>query len=739
MKTTNWTTIGRLATCTLLVAACALGQDVRDTASETKSHAFMRQRLAEIATEAKSIHKYHGDQAAKQLWAQLEQQGDNADWKLRLDAALAHMRLANTQASIDILKKASDDMRAGKLRAGINEATSIVFYLGMAYMRQAETENCCARSTPESCILPLKGQAIHTKTEGANKAIPCFELVIANNPANDYWHLSARWLLNIAHMTLGTWPGSVEEKLRMPIEALQSQCPMPHFENVAEKTGLDMFAMLGGVIVDDFDGDDDLDVLLSLWSADGAMRYFRNDANGKFSERTEEANLTGITSGINMFQADYDNDGDLDVVILRGAWLYNNGRHPNSLLKNRGDGTFVDAAFAAGFGNTAFPSSQADWADIDNDGDLDLYIGNESTPKIHAPCHLFRNEGDGTFVDIAEEAGVENLGYTKGVSFGDYDGDGLADLFVSNLASENRLYHNLGDNRFENVAPKLKMEEPIASFPTWFWDYDNDGKLDLFVAAYSTGVGHVAAHHLGTKVANSNYDYMKLWHGDGQGGFTNVAKEMGLDYPALPMGANFGDLDNDGWLDFYLGTGDPYYYNLMPNLMYKNMGGNRFADVSMAGGFAHLQKGHGVSFADLDSDGDLDIYSVMGGAYVGDPAYNTLFENPGFNNHWLCVQLVGIASNRSGIGARIHAVIDEDGKTRSIYRHVNSGGSFGANPLRQTIGLGKATKIERLEVYWPRTGKTQTFTNVTPDRMVRITEGQDEMQTVNLTKTEIGG
>ena len=699
----------------------------------------MLQRLAEIATEAKSIHKYHGDQAAKQLWAQLEQQGDNADWKLRLDAALAHMRLANTQVSIDILKKASDDMRAGKLRAGINEATSIVFYLGMAYMRQAETENCCARSTPESCILPLKGQAIHTKTEGANKAIPCFELVIANNPANDYWHLSARWLLNIAHMTLGTWPSSVEEKLRMPIEALQSQCPMPQFENVAEKTGLDMFAMLGGVIVDDFDGDDDLDVLLSLWSADGAMRYFRNDADGKFSERTEEANLTGITSGINMFQADYDNDGDLDVVILRGAWLYNNGRHPNSLLKNRGDGTFVDAGFAAGFGNTAFPSSQADWADIDNDGDLDLYIGNESTPKIHAPCHLFRNEGDGTFVDIAEEAGVENLGYTKGVSFGDYDGDGLADLFVSNLASENRLYHNLGGNRFENVAPKLKMEEPIASFPTWFWDYDNDGKLDLFVAAYSTGVGHVAAHHLGTKVANSNYDYMKLWHGDGQGGFTNVAKEMGLDYPALPMGANFGDLDNDGWLDFYLGTGDPYYYNLMPNLMYKNMGGNRFADVSMAGGFAHLQKGHGVSFADLDSDGDLDIYSVMGGAYVGDPAYNTLFENPGFSNHWLCVQLVGIASNRSGIGARIHAVIDEDGKTRSIYRHVNSGGSFGANPLRQTIGLGKATKIERLEVYWPRTGNTQTFTNVTPDRMVRITEGQDEMQTVNLTKTKIGG
>src|SRR5690606_27869220 len=277
-------------------------------------------------------------------------------------------------------------------------------------------ENCCARSTPESCILPLRGEAIHTKKEGATLALPCFELVVANRPADDYWHLSARWLLNIAHMTLGTWPDGLAEERRMPIDALQSQFPLRHFDNVAQKAGRDMFAMLGGVIVDDFDGDDDLDVLLSLWSADGALRYFRNNGDGRFSERSKEATLAGTASGINTCQADYDNDGDLDVVVLRGAWRYNNGRHPTSLLKNRGDGTFVDVAYAAGFGETAYPSSQADWADIDNDGDLDLYVGNESTPKIHSPCHLFRNEGDGTFVDIAAEAGVENLGYTKGGS-----------------------------------------------------------------------------------------------------------------------------------------------------------------------------------------------------------------------------------------------------------------------------------------------------------------------------------
>ncbi|MFT4842686.1 MAG: hypothetical protein ACI90M_003164, partial [Candidatus Azotimanducaceae bacterium] len=261
MNTTRWTKATRSLALALLVVSTVGAQDARDTAAETKSHADMLARLGKIATEAKTIHKYHGDKAAKQLWAQLEQDGDKAGWKLRLDAALAHMRLANTEAAIDILKKASDEMRAGRLKGGLDEASSIVFYLGMAYMRQAETENCCARSTAESCILPLRGEAIHTKTEGATKAIPCFELVVANRPADDYWHLSARWLLNIAHMTLGTWPDGLAEERRMPIDALQSQFKLPHFKNVAAKTGLDMFAMLGGVIVDDFDGDNDLDVL----------------------------------------------------------------------------------------------------------------------------------------------------------------------------------------------------------------------------------------------------------------------------------------------------------------------------------------------------------------------------------------------------------------------------------------------------------------------------------------------
>ena len=157
------------------------------------------------------------------------------------------------------------------------------------------------------------------------------------------------------------------------------------------------------------------------------------------------------------------------------------------------------------------------------------------------------------------------------------------------------------------------------------------------------------------------------------------------------MAGNFGDLDNDGYLDFYLGTGYPDYEALMPNVMYRNRRGTGFADVTSAGGFGHLQKGHGIAFADLDNDGDQDVFEQMGGFLPGDKYFNVAFENPGFGNHWIGVELVGVRSNRSAIGARIRAEVVENGRRRSIYKHVNSGGSFGANPLRQTIGLGEAS------------------------------------------------
>ncbi|MFY9343813.1 MAG: CRTAC1 family protein [Planctomycetota bacterium] len=708
-----------------------------DAASKLQSHARMVQTLAEIAVRAKSDHKYHGDAAAKALWAEMERLGDKADWKLRLDGALAHLRLGATRIGIAMLEDADKALAAGAIEGDADARNGVRFYLGMAWLRLAESDNCCARNAPESCILPLRGAAVHSVTEGSTNAIPYFRDVMANTKAGDDWHLRAQWLLNLAHMTLGQWPDGVPPEARLPANTYSSAVAFPRFDNVAAQVGLNTFGMLGGVIADDFDGDDDLDLLVSNWGTEGQLRYWQNVGDGTFADRTQEAGLVGITSGINIFQTDFDNDGDLDVYVLRGAWLYDGGQHPNSLLENQGSAKFIDVTFAAGLAEVNYPSSTCDWADVDNDGDLDLYVGNETSVKIQAPNQLFRNEGDGTFFDIAQRAGVQNLGYTKGVSFGDYDRDGNVDLYVSNLHEPNRLYHNAGNGRFVDVAEKQRMHEPIESFGTWFWDFDNDGNLDLFCAAYSTGIGDVAAYHLGAP--RPHPEVMRLWRGDGKGGFSNVAPSMGLDYPALPMGANFGDLDNDGFLDFYLGTGDPYYYTLLPNVMYRNAGGKKFEDVTMAGGFGHLQKGHGIAFADLDNDGDLDVFSRQGGAYPGDAAHDVLFLNPGFGNHWLCVQLVGTHSNRAAIGAHLHAEFDDGGTVRSVHRDVGSGGCFGANPLRQHLGLGKATAVKTLTIRWPRDGKQQVLRDLPIDRTIRIVEGQDGFSELHLKPVALGG
>jgi hypothetical protein len=222
----------------------------------------------------------------------------------------------------------------------------------------------------------------------------------------------------------------------------------------------------------------------------------------------------------------------------------------------------------------------------------------------------------------------------------------------------------------------------------------------------------------------------RLYRGSGDGRFIDATQEYGLTKFLLPMGANFGDLNGDGFLDFYLGTGYPSYEALMPNVMYLNQAGRSFVDVTSAGRFGHLQKGHGIAFADLDHDGDQDVFEQMGGAFPGDKFSNALYQNPGFGNHWLSIQLVGKQSNRSAIGARIKVTVSENGQKRSIFKHINSGGSFGGNPLRQTIGLGKAEKIEQLEVYWPTSDRTQRFDDVTMDQCIRIEEDTDHFAAI---------
>ena len=282
---------------------------------------------------------------------------------------------------------------------------------------------------------------------------------------------------------------------------------------------------------------------------------------------------------------------------------------------------------------------------------------------------------------------------------------------------------------------QLGVAWPRSSFPCWFWDFDNDGDLDLYVASYEAGIEHLAASYLGLP---HDAEMARLYRNDGTGGFADVAADFNLVHPTTPMGSNFGDIDNDGFLDFYLGTGDVHYEDLMPNMLYRNDAGRRFLDVTAASGTGHLQKGHGIAFADFDNDGDQDVFAEMGGAYPGDRYSDSLYENPGFGNRWLSVRLVGTSSNRSAIGVRIMVGVAAPDGPRSIYKSVGSGGSFGANPLRQTIGLGDAVRIEKLEVHWPATGQTQLFADVPMDSFIEVVEGGDRFTQLDLAGFRLG-
>jgi len=679
-------------------------------------HQRMLHLLQQVHARTSAENHYLGDAGRRQAESQLARLPPGASlierFRLNCLTSIHDLRLGHTQEAIRHLLEAYKLLPDVRPQVPPEIAEEAVLQLGVAYLRLGETENCVHGRNAESCILPIRGGGIHSSQTGARKAIEYFTILLQQNPN----HLTARWLLNLAYMTIGGYPAEVPRQFLIAPEAFQSDEEFPRFVDVAADVGLNIVGLAGGAIADDFDKDGFLDIVASDWDTAGQLRYFRNNGDGSFSERTAQAGLTGLSGGLNILQADYDNDGDIDIFVPRGAWLEAAGRHPNSLLRNDGQARFRDVTFEAGLGEVHYPTQTAAWADFDNDGDLDLYIGNERFPS-----QLFRNNGDGKFTDVARLAGVENHRWAKGVVWGDYDGDRFPDLYVSNMEDLNRLYHNNGDGTFTDRAPQSGVTRPLRSFPAWFWDFNNDGNLDLYVASYHPEVRHVAAGYLRLP---HHGEPACLYQGDGQGGFREVAAAQNLTRVAQTMGSNFGDLDNDGFPDFYLGTGYPAYEALMPNLLFRNRGGTGFANVTTAAAVGHLQKGHGVAFADLDNDGDQDIFIKLGGSFPGDAYASALFENPGFGNHSITIKLVGRKSNRWGVGARIRAEIEESGKRRSVYQWVTSGGSFGANPLRQQIGLGQAVKIDVLEIHWPTTNQTQHFENVPADQFLEITEGE---------------
>ena len=736
----------RHVTLPLLLAAVAACGKNEPGASPAKAgatppardgHAEMISRLQKILDETPQGNRFLGTKRPDELKAALASFPPNGPaphrCAMEFELSMEELRLGNPEEAIRLNERALGIIQSLGMGIPKEVLDGATFELGVNYLRLGEVQNCCRRHTGESCILPIKGAGLHAIPEASEKAIELFTKVLRSEPPESDLGLKSRWLLNIAAMTVGKYPDGIPPSDRIDPKVFASEEEFPFFKNIANEVGFAEMSPAGGLIAEDFDKDGVLDLMVSTMHTNGQIRFYRLGEDGRYVDHSEEAGLTGEFGGLNLESADYDNDGWIDVLVLRGAWWGPEGCHPKSLLRNLGGGRFRDVTLEAGLEGAIHPSQAAAFADIDNDGDLDLYIGNEAMPDYPYPSQLYLNDGKGRFTEIAAKAGVTNDLYAKGVDFGDYDDDGFPDLYVSNLTIGPRLFHNERNGTFKDVSKSAGIEGPSYGFATWFFDFDNDGALDIWSGPYggpgnSTNVANVCASYLGMR---SMGPLPRLYKGDGGGRFVNVAPAMGLTKHLLPMGVNFGDLDYDGFLDFYLATGYPSYEGLMPNVMYRNQRGKRFADITTAGGFGHLQKGHGVAFADLDGDLDQDVIVKMGGGFPGDGYGISLFENPGgFGNHALTVQVVGTRSNRCGIGARIRAEITEDGAKRTIHRTIGTGGSFGCNPYRQEIGIGKATSVDVLEVFWPASGARQTFRDVPAGQWIEITEGQDAFRTL---------
>jgi len=656
--------------------------------------------------------------------------------------AAALLKLGREKEAIDIFNQLAKgpQMLSGRWETEMQENYAL------ANLRYGERTNCITNHMAESCVFPIQGMGLHQDKTGSSRAIELYRQILAKNP-ND---LASRWLLNIAYMTLGGYPQKVPPALLIPnLDKDSSGVAVKPFTDIAPELKFDIRNEAGGVIIDDFDNDGYLDVIMSGWAiGESPMHYFKNNCNGSFTDVTEKAGLSGFKGGLNMVQADYNNDGYKDILVLRGAWLPGPyGKQPNSLLRNNGDGTFTDVTISSGL-LSFHPTQTAVWKDFNNDGWLDLFIGNEtSNPMDAQPCELYISNGDETFTNIAADAGCDVTGFVKGVTSADYNNDGWQDIFISTVSGTRTLLKNDGIQNgkvhFTDVTHQAGLDDiRTKTFPTWFWDYDNDGWPDVFVCGYDPGTYSMAYATAADALhrPDPNASKMYLYHNNHNGTFTNVSTEAGLDNSVFSMGSNFGDFDNDGYLDMYLGTGNPDYKSLLPNKLFKNIGGKRFADVTTGARVGNLQKGHGVSFADLDNDGDQDIFIEVGGAFSGDAYYNSFYQNPGQNNNrWISISLEGTKSNRSAMGARIKLTFKENGVTRTVYRDENSGGSFGCSPLRKEIGIGQADIIDEIAVTWPGTRETQVFKNIKPCQFINIKQGSDQVTTTTLKVLDFKG
>ena len=533
-----------------------------------------------------------------------------------------------------------------------------------------------------------------------------------------------QWLLKVALDRWGDNSIRLPAEITFPAADAKTQwrdATLLAFEDVAQEMGVNRLDGNGTCAFGDFTGDGRTDLVLA--GSGTFLAAYRNDG-ARFVEITAEAGLARLPSAYSVNLVDYDNDGQLDLYLSLNGW---SGPMTNRLLRNV-HGKFEDVSAASG---AADPGSGfvSLWGDLDNDGLLDLVVTNGvlkdgSTPQI------LRNLGGGKFENVTKQAGFEeppNYG-AIGAALGDYDRDGDLDVFFNGLQdAPNRLYRNDGGFRFTNVTRPAGLDKQPAhnGFVAFFTDYNNDTFPDLLVTSLAPWEAVIEGLKSGSRPGNEagvHPDAVRLFRNNQDGTFTDVTLAAGLHPPMGVMGAAVADLDNDGFVDLYFGTGDPELGRLEPNRFFRNNGDGTFNEWPTHVGFAQPgKKGHGACAVDLDEDGALDLYVQLGGHYPGDNAENAFYRNRNAGqNTWLQLDLVGTKSNRYAIGA---AVTVKAGAL-SVYREVKGSEGFGStSPYRQHFGLGKQSSIDEIVVNWP-SGLKQSFVRVQPNGLYEIREGE---------------